>query len=61
MAKNYIPCDTVGDLYRLLAQIPADANLLVNGKKAVFSEDANTWTVYLDQVEDKGLYDLYGF
>ena len=53
-------CDTVGMLLHLLEHIPEDAFLRVNGKKAVYSEDANAYTIYLDSAEDE-TDTLYGF
>lgn len=48
MFHLYVPCDNVGMLRRLLEQIPDDAYIKVDGKKAMFYGDPNTWTVYLD-------------
>lgn len=54
------PCNTVRMLLHLLEHIPEDAFLRVNGKKALFRDDANAYTVYLDSAEDDtDLY--YGF
>ena len=56
MENKCIPCEDVGTLIELLKSIPDDANLRVNGKKARFYDDANTWTVYLESVEDEPYY-----
>ena len=54
------PCDTVGMLLHYLEHIPEGANLRVNGKKAVYSEDPHTYTIYLDSAEDDN-DTFYGF
>ena len=55
-----LPCETVGMLLHYLEGIPEDAFIRVNGEKAFFSDDAETYTIYLDSVEDEP-ETLYGF
>ncbi len=55
-----IPCDTVGKLVQLLKGIPEGTFIRVNGKKALFYDNANTYTVYLESAEDDS-DTLYGF
>ena len=45
-----------GQLQRLLR----GKNIRVNGKKALFYDDYNTYTIYLDSVDDES-NDIYGF
>ena len=53
MNYKYIRCDNVGTLRHLLEEIPDEAFILVNGKKAKFRDDASTGTVYLESDEAK--------
>ena len=60
MSRLYVNCDNVGMLRKLLERIPDDVYIRVNGKKAMFCEDAKTWTVYLDS-SDEQPYKFYNF
>ncbi len=59
MKNESVPCDTVWKLLHLLEHIPDDAQIRVNGKKALFRDDPTTYTIYLDSAEEPK--DFFGF